>query len=378
MPERGVGLCPSGGQFCSRNVLFAGKHDSVGNRLTTVLLSFRSQRHQKETLPRSTSRSSLQLSSLVRFQPSHPFSRSPGTNRMKKFPLQLSLVAALFVTSGFSAFAQDGSGAVSYRVDNFDLKSGVRIEQPPAPAPATKRRGRRLVTATNLNYVPSSAPLTQTTSMNVSSAPIAGASAPILSAQTSGKLSGFTTGNAAVDSYIVDSGGRNWSRSTFALRDHASGVDVQTASDVIQRRARLDAVDARHRVAFRRQQHLGSETEHRRRHALHAFPAGLFDGDVNLALAGYNAGEGAVMKYGYRVPPYSETQEYVRRISRRYDLIRDPLAVRNANISDARTGRRQSTQTVGAPYDLRTQCFDREASGWKFSVDNTVEADSKQ
>src|SRR4030095_16345267 len=56
-----------------------------------------------------------------------------------------------------------------------------------------------------------------------------------------------------------------------------------------------------------------------------------FDGDVSLALAGYNAGEGAVMKYGYRVPPYSETQEYVRRISKRYDLIRDPMAYQYAN-----------------------------------------------
>src|SRR5207244_213822 len=57
----------------------------------------------------------------------------------------------------------------------------------------------------------------------------------------------------------------------------------------------------------------------------------MFDGDVKLALAGYNAGEGAVLKYGYSVPPYSETQEYVRRISRRYDLIRDPMAYRFAN-----------------------------------------------
>ena len=47
----------------------------------------------------------------------------------------------------------------------------------------------------------------------------------------------------------------------------------------------------------------------------------LFDGDVNLALAGYNAGEGAVIKYGRQIPPYSETQDYVRRISARYAAI---------------------------------------------------------
>jgi len=55
---------------------------------------------------------------------------------------------------------------------------------------------------------------------------------------------------------------------------------------------------------------------------------------VQLALAGYNAGEGAVMKYGNRVPPYRETQEYVRRISKRYNLIRDPLTAHLANNID--------------------------------------------
>jgi len=44
----------------------------------------------------------------------------------------------------------------------------------------------------------------------------------------------------------------------------------------------------------------------------------LFNGNVQLALAGYNAGEGAVMKYGNRVPPYRETQNYVRTIGARY------------------------------------------------------------
>jgi soluble lytic murein transglycosylase-like protein len=48
-----------------------------------------------------------------------------------------------------------------------------------------------------------------------------------------------------------------------------------------------------------------------------------FRGDVVLALAGYNAGEGAVMKYGWNVPPYRETQEYVRRITSRYNQISD-------------------------------------------------------
>ncbi|HVF56454.1 MAG TPA: lytic transglycosylase domain-containing protein [Pyrinomonadaceae bacterium] len=43
-----------------------------------------------------------------------------------------------------------------------------------------------------------------------------------------------------------------------------------------------------------------------------------FNNRVDLVLAGYNAGEGAVMKYGHRVPPYRETRNYVRRISARY------------------------------------------------------------
>ena len=43
-----------------------------------------------------------------------------------------------------------------------------------------------------------------------------------------------------------------------------------------------------------------------------------FDGRIDLVLASYNAGEGAVLKYGRRVPPYRETRDYVKRISYRY------------------------------------------------------------
>ena len=44
----------------------------------------------------------------------------------------------------------------------------------------------------------------------------------------------------------------------------------------------------------------------------------MFNGRVDLALAGYNAGEGAVMKYGNNVPPYEETRNYVKLILKRY------------------------------------------------------------
>ncbi|MEP7117195.1 MAG: transglycosylase SLT domain-containing protein [Acidobacteriota bacterium] len=41
-----------------------------------------------------------------------------------------------------------------------------------------------------------------------------------------------------------------------------------------------------------------------------------YDDKVELALAAYNAGPGAVDKYGQKVPPYQETRDYVKRITK--------------------------------------------------------------
>lgn len=46
----------------------------------------------------------------------------------------------------------------------------------------------------------------------------------------------------------------------------------------------------------------------------------MFAGKVDLVLASYNAGEGAVLKHGRNVPPYRETRDYVKTIGKRYGL----------------------------------------------------------
>jgi soluble lytic murein transglycosylase-like protein len=53
----------------------------------------------------------------------------------------------------------------------------------------------------------------------------------------------------------------------------------------------------------------------------------LFEGRMDLALAAYNAGEGAVQRAGHQIPAYRETQNYVKNVLGLYEQLKPPAAL---------------------------------------------------
>jgi hypothetical protein len=53
----------------------------------------------------------------------------------------------------------------------------------------------------------------------------------------------------------------------------------------------------------------------------------MFPGQIELALAAYNAGEGAVQRAGNKIPNYKETQNYVQTVLQLYAYLKPSVAV---------------------------------------------------
>lgn len=47
----------------------------------------------------------------------------------------------------------------------------------------------------------------------------------------------------------------------------------------------------------------------------------LFSGNMDLAVAAYNAGENAVIRYDRTVPPYRETRQYLKRVKQQFNKL---------------------------------------------------------
>ena len=82
-----------------------------------------------------------------------------------------------------------------------------------------------------------------------------------------------------------------------------------------------------------------------------------FDGKTELALAAYNAGPGAVEKYGREIPPYRETQSYVRRIVSVTPMQMGPnkLIYKIVELIDGREVPRYSDKKPDGTYEVVTK-----------------------
>lgn len=228
---------------------------------------------------------------------------------MKKF----SFVFLLTFLCAIPALAQNSG----YRYDNFDVRNGVRIE--------TVETTSELPSANNVR------PTSRKGLTLNNTRPVETLYTPSRMALGNASLKGFTTGDAAIDRFIIEASVRNgldpvliYAQMHTESSFKRGAVSPKGARGLMQL---MPATAARFGVTniFDPQQNIEGGARYMR------FLLDAFDGDVKLALAGYNAGEGAVLKYGRHIPPYHETQEYVRRISERYAQLSNGDMARSAH-----------------------------------------------
>ena len=242
----------------------------------------------------------------------------------------LFMIAAIFMSA---IFAQAQSESKNVSLENWDL-GAVKVIVEPKPEPAKNKTGDKTTAAAkkpgaNDSKTEKTTAKNQTKEVDrtVAAAKDSAATARVIDLNTSETLATSTvdnnpkpvaTGRAELDK-IIESASKEsgvdpkliYSVMNQESGFHSNAVSPKGARGLMQL---IPATARRFGVQdiFDPKQNVHAGAKYLR------FLLDTFDGDVELALAGYNAGENAVIKYGYRVPPYSETQNYVRSIVARY------------------------------------------------------------
>jgi hypothetical protein len=253
----------------------------------------------------------------------------------------------LLVLASFCLAASASSQTGPRTFDNFDRSQGVSVYIPPTPIVASSARkkvkggrGTRMQVVVEDKLVKKTVQSSRTVAVNEGLAQRESFSnlGGLKSTMASNVgMKGFTTGNPEHDAYIVESSRRYnidplliysqmHQESSFKIR----ATSYKGASGLMQL---MPATARRFGVTsiYDPRQNIDAGVKYMR------WLLDTFNGDVVLALAGYNAGEGAVMKYGWNVPPYRETQEYVRRITGRYSSISDGRYIQTARSIGSRS-----------------------------------------
>ena len=222
---------------------------------------------------------------------------------MKKFLLSVTVICLLTISN----YAQN----TTRTFDNFDTRGGIKIvtptvvEEKPVVKKSKKKRSKTMPVSDGYGVRQS------TVYKNIS--------------MSSGRsLGSFTTGDPKVDRYIEESCRRYGidplliyaqmhQESAFKkrARSHKGASGLMQLMPATARRFGVTKI-------YDPKQNIEAGVKYMR------WLLNKFNGNLVLALAGYNAGEGAVMKYGWNVPPYRETREYVRRITARYARVGNP------------------------------------------------------
>lgn len=254
-------------------------------------------------------------------------------------------------------FSIDVFAQSSLRVfDNFDRSQGVTVHKPPPPpdpnagkvAKRVKRSGKWVTIYVDplVKKTASTKPAVKVTDSLALREDRSTRPTKLLMGSPNNGLKGFTTGNELHDKYIVESSkkyridplliyAQMHQESAFKIKatSHKGASGLMQLMPATARRFGVTSI-------YDPKQNIEAGVRYMRWLLDH------FNQDVVLALAGYNAGEGAVMRYSWNVPPFRETQEYVRRISARYRSISDPTYIQNVRRVNEQTAKVEQKESA--------------------------------